>query len=148
MIFTDRHIVSLFNSCVSAVLKNNTYDIYCAKKKKLPKVTVSAGVLQPKSSLHIIAAAHDTLSKSLEPSKTSTVERIDKSINTTTKAELANVSQNFIATYNTELSLGFDNSSEQNKSQHFENRNITPPTMHSPSYPNDSHFNLWLRKVR
>src|ERR1043165_10210822 len=96
--------------------------IYVTRKKKqlLPQATVSVGGLRPKSSLHNIAAVHDAVGKST----------------------LANNSQNYIARYNTELSPSVDDSSEK-KSQYFENRNVTPPTTHSPypSYPNDSYIN-------
>ncbi|CAG8624550.1 7685_t:CDS:2 [Funneliformis mosseae] len=82
----------------------------------------SVGSLQPKSSSNNTAAAHAALSKSSE------LEKIDKSVNTN--------SQSYIAAYNTELSP------EKNKSQHFESRIITSSTALSLSNSSNSNGSL------
>ncbi|CAI2179223.1 14958_t:CDS:10 [Funneliformis geosporum] len=93
--------------------------------RHLEKKTHSVGGLQSRSSLNNnTATTCATLSKS---SELSIAEKIDKSVNT----ELAKNSQNYIATYNTELSP------ENYKSQHFETRIITSSTTRSPSNPSN-----------
>ncbi|KAF0512387.1 synaptonemal complex protein 2-like isoform x2 [Gigaspora margarita] len=133
-------VINMIFDPVESRIKESIERIFNNQKVKSrtqqPKVSVSIGILQPHSSSFNTATALDTLSKSLEASKTPTSERIDKHINIPKDtdldedATLVNVdeSQNNTSTFSNILA----------KSRSQLPKNITPPPLPMSSSSNEN----------
>ncbi|CAG8683840.1 15582_t:CDS:2, partial [Dentiscutata heterogama] len=136
----NEHVLNMTFDPVESRIKESIERIFNNQKVKSrtqqPKVSVSIGILQPHSSSFNAATALDTLSKSLEASKTPTSERIDKHINIPKDtdfdedATLVNVdkSQNNLSTFSNILA----------KSRSQLSKNITPPPLPMSSSSNEN----------
>ncbi|CAG8577284.1 15075_t:CDS:10, partial [Racocetra persica] len=139
----NEHVLTMTFDPVEGRIKDCIEKIFTNQKIKprtqQPKVSVSIGILQPHSSSFNTAAALDTLSKSLEASKTPTSDRIDRHINILKDTDfdevtLVNVdeSQNNTSTFNNILA----------KSRSQLPKNVTPPPLSSSSNENSPCNNI------
>ncbi|CAG8617126.1 4814_t:CDS:10, partial [Racocetra fulgida] len=135
----NEHVLTMTFDPVEGRIKDSIEKIFTNQKIKprtqQPKVSVSIGILQPHSSSFNTTTALDTLSKSLEASKTPTSDRIDRHINILKDTDfdevtLVNVdeSQNNTSTFNNILA----------KSRSQLPKNVTPPPLPISSSSNEN----------